>query len=387
MLAELHRSRIDSTPGTSGRSPQIPWASQRALLRIRPRPQTPTHSVVRVATVVCASTLTSAPTPTPPTAASFVLERLHEQQQEALLPLPLDTENLADDAMLANPLQRMERLSTGWFGVVMEYEGVLVPDTLEHHIQAWLKTADEFNYKRPLGHVMRRIKGVRDDVVVTRIFHWTSNMTLAKKVAARKMELYDSLRPPTPTVPLPDALHFLETLRHQKIPIALTCPLPMARLSSSLDVMGLKPYFSGVVSGEDSGSAEVELYYAYASQLIARPHARCVVVGESNTAVEAAHELGMKVIIMAGSKPVYNFSNADLVVRSLDQVSFINLKQLFANEELVQSRLPNESDDSSYSSSGSSTSDDDGFVGASAFGRDDYSFDDEEEDARYPLPW
>ena len=40
-----------------------------------------------------------------------------EAEQEMLMPLPRDVENLADDPQLQNPLQRLERMSTGWFGV------------------------------------------------------------------------------------------------------------------------------------------------------------------------------------------------------------------------------------------------------------------------------
>jgi len=54
--------------------------------------------------------------------------------------------------------------------------------------------------------------------------------------------------------------------------------------------------------------------------------------------LQAAHELGMKCIVVTGNKPVYDFSSADLVVRDLSQINMFNLKRLFSEEELVQSR-------------------------------------------------
>ena len=77
---------------------------------------------------------------------------------------------------------------------------------------------------------------------------------------------------------------------------------------------------------------------------------RCIVIGDSNTSVEAAHELGMKCIIVAGNNPVYNFTSADLVVRDLSQLSFLNLKKLFGEESLVEPRLSAEDISSSKSS-------------------------------------
>ena len=38
----------------------------------------------------------------------------------------------------------------------------------------------------------------------------------------------------------------------------------------------------------------------------------------------------------AGGQPAWNFSSADLVVRSLSQLSFVNMKQLIGNEELIE---------------------------------------------------
>ena len=49
--------------------------------------------------------------------------------------------------------------------------------------------------------------------------------------------------------------------------------------------------------------------------------------------VEAAHEVGMKCVVVAGSRPLYELGAADLVVRSLEDVSFMNLKKLFQEEQ------------------------------------------------------
>jgi hypothetical protein len=43
----------------------------------------------------------------------------------------------------------------------------------------------------------------------------------------------------------------------------------------------------------------------------------------------------MAAVVVAGRHPVYELTAADLVVRQLDELSFVNLKQLFRNEELA----------------------------------------------------
>jgi beta-phosphoglucomutase-like phosphatase (HAD superfamily) len=127
------------------------------------------------------------------------------------------------------------------------------------------------------------------------------------------------------------------TLRYN-IPIALACALPEARVKEDLKRYNLSQFFDAVVTAEDSGAPEVEFSYSYAAQSISRPAIRCIVVGNSNNSVEAAHELGMKSVIVTGVRPSYDFLGADLVVRNLSQITLFNMKRLFATEEPVAPR-------------------------------------------------
>ena len=153
-------------------------------------------------------------------------------------------------------------------------------------------------------------------------------------MAIRKEEILVSLlgdRKPMvpPAVPV-----LMDTLERSGAPIALVSSAPERRVESILEASGLAPRFEVVVSADDvyRGKPDPE-GYLYAAQRIGRPPVRCVVVGTSNLSVEAAHEVGMKCVAVAGRHPVYELTAADLVVRSLSEVSFINLKQLFAMEE------------------------------------------------------
>lgn len=82
--------------------------------------------------------------------STSMLDMCYEASDSLLSSLPA-----VDDLSLRNPLKRAERMNTGWFGVIMEYEGVLVEDTYEAQQSAWLKVAQELGYPRPLGHLFR----------------------------------------------------------------------------------------------------------------------------------------------------------------------------------------------------------------------------------------
>ncbi len=53
----------------------------------------------------------------------------------------------------------------------------------------------------------------------------------------------------------------------------------------------------------------------------------------------------MQCITVAGRTPVYELTAADLVVRQLSELSFVNLKQLFRMEDTVASMSGDEEDD------------------------------------------
>lgn len=278
------------------------------------------------------------------TVPAGVIERPKQEQR----PLPRHTEGAADDPSLMNPLLRQERLGTGWFGVIIgEMDGVLVDSTQDAHAQAWLAVSQEMNLPRPLGQVLRRIQGARDEVVIMQMFHWTRNPAQASKIAQRKEEIYDSIMNGVQPAEVPGVRSYLDTLRNCNIPVALATSQPERRVKPAIDRLNLANYFDAVVTAEDNGSPEVEFYYMCAAQQLQRPFVRCIVVGDSNRSVEAAHELGMKSVIVTGpNQPAWNFSGADLVVRSLSSLSFVNMKSLFGNEDLVESQFEMEEEPS-----------------------------------------
>lgn len=82
-----------------------------------------------------------------------------------LKPLPRAVENVADDPTLHNPLQRLHRLGPGWFGVILEYEGVLVEDTSDLHSKAWQMLGEEEGKPRPFNWALKRAEGMKNEQV------------------------------------------------------------------------------------------------------------------------------------------------------------------------------------------------------------------------------
>ena len=131
---------------------------------------------------------------------------------------------------------------------------------------------------------------------------------------------------------------FVETLKQHSIPIAL-CSTERHLIYDCVQSLGLYPYVDAVVSADDvSRCAPDPEAYAYAAQKLNRPPFRCVVIGASNHSCEAAHDCGMKCVAAANTQPLYELNAADLVIKQLDELSFINLKQLFRQETFGSSQ-------------------------------------------------
>lgn len=105
--------------------------------------------------------------------AFYTDESSPSQQTASPKQLPRNVEGAADDPSLCNPLQRMERLGTGWMGVIMELDGVVVEDTSEAEAHAWLQLAAEEGKPAPLQFALKRALGMKaEQVGVVVGSHW-----------------------------------------------------------------------------------------------------------------------------------------------------------------------------------------------------------------------
>jgi HAD superfamily hydrolase (TIGR01509 family) len=249
-------------------------------------------------------------------------------------PIPRNVENPADDPRLENPLKRMERMGTGWMGVIFELEGVCVEYEKKDIVaQAWRETAKLEHKEPPKKWQLDRALGMKNEQSIQEVFCWTRIPQEAKRIGEVKEEILSDLLADSAPVAPQSALRLLKSLESLDTPRALVSSAPEKRVRKILELSGMDGLFDVIVSGEDvyRGKPDPE-GYLYAAQQLDRPPFRCVLVGNNNSSIEAAHEVGMQCVAVAGSSPLYEVSAADLAVKSLDDVSFINLKKLFGTE-------------------------------------------------------
>lgn len=236
--------------------------------------------------------------------------------------------NKADDPALHNPLLRQERMGCGWLGVIFEWEGVVVEYDPELEKQAWLALSQEEGKSPPPGFVLKRIEGMKNEQAISEVLCWSRDPSELRRLASKKEEIYQRLNGEFHQFRT-GSREFLGSLINNGIPMAVASTRPRKFLEESMVAVGVEGSFSAIVAAEDvhRGKPDPEMF-VYAAQLLSVIPERCIVFGNSNSTVEAAHDAQMKCVAVASKHPVYELGAADLVVRKLDELSIVDLKNL-----------------------------------------------------------
>nr|ADG56508.1 putative genetic modifier [Hordeum vulgare subsp. vulgare] len=234
--------------------------------------------------------------------------------------------------------QKQGTVSSNRFGVILEWEGVVVEDDdpdLEPRV--WYVLSLEEAKSFPPDETLKKIEGMRTDQAISEVLSWSKDRQEIERLAARKEVIYQKLRGTFYQL-RPGVLDFLNTLVDSDIPIAVTASRPRMSLEESIKAVGLQGYFDVIVAAEDfhRGKPEGEIFEVAADQLGLEPDV-CLVMGSSNLTTQSAHTAGMRCVAVASRHPAYELHAANHVVRWLDQLSVVDLQRL-ANGEVLGRR-------------------------------------------------
>lgn len=237
-------------------------------------------------------------------------------------------ENRADNPALHNPLLRQERMGCGWLAAIFEWEGVLIEDNPDIEKQAWLALSEEEGKSPPPAFILRRIGGMKNEQAISEVLCWSRDPVQVKRMASRKEEIYQAFQGGIYSF-RSGSQEFVNILMQYKIPMALVSTRPRKAIENAIDSIGIGEIFNVIVAAEDvhRGKPDPEMFI-YAAQLLQYIPERCIVFGNSNQTVEAAHDALMKCVAVASKHPMYELSAADLVVKHLDELSVVDLKNL-----------------------------------------------------------
>jgi HAD superfamily hydrolase (TIGR01509 family) len=214
-------------------------------------------------------------------------------------------------------------------GAIFDWDGVLI-DSSSHHEASWERLAKERGLPLPEGHFKRGF-GMKNEVVIPKVLQWGDHPDLVQELSLRKEALYREIILERGISTLPGAREWIEQLREYGIPCVIGSSTHRLNIEVCLQVLGLKVFFSSIVSAEDvsHGKPDPEVFLVAASR-IDRPPSQCVVFEDALVGIEAAHRGGMKVVAVASTNPFEALKSADIVVHRLDELSIPQLEKLVA---------------------------------------------------------
>jgi beta-phosphoglucomutase family hydrolase len=219
-------------------------------------------------------------------------------------------------------------------GAIFDWDGVVI-DSAVHHEQSWEKLAKLEN--RPLfpGHFERGF-GMKNEKIIPEILKWTTEPQEIQRLSLRKEELYRESLKETGIKPLAGVETWLKILSSANIPCVVASSTARANIDLSLSLIGLKAFFSDIVSADDVklGKPNPDVFLT-AAKKIQREPSRCIVFEDALVGIEAARNAKMKVVAVATTNPASKLTHADRVVSRLDELTLNDLQTLVKQNDLA----------------------------------------------------
>ena len=199
--------------------------------------------------------------------------------------------------------------------MIWDLDGVLV-DSARFHYEAFRQLMQEMG--KDLGEAeFRRLFGLRNETILRELSGELSPSEMGA-LATRKEEIFRG-RIAGRVRPLPGAKDLVSRLSAAGIPQAIASSTPRANIELILRSLGLARAFAAVVGEEDVwvGKPDPEGFLTAARQLGVPPEG-CVVLEDAPEGLAAARAAGMRSIGVATTRRPEQLSEADLVVRTLE---------------------------------------------------------------------
>lgn len=211
------------------------------------------------------------------------------------------------------------------WGVIFDWDGVIV-DSSRLHEKSWEILAKELNLNLPAGHFKQGF-GMKNDYIIPNILKWATKIEAIQQLADRKEALYRQLVCEENIELLPGVRSLLESLAQNKIPRTIGSSTCLANIQVVLESTGIAHYFNTIVSAEEvtQGKPHPEVFLK-AAQHLNLNSSQCLVIEDTQVGLQAAKAASMFALGVATTHPAETLTQADYVVKNLEEVSVEKLK-------------------------------------------------------------
>ena len=209
-------------------------------------------------------------------------------------------------------------------GAIFDWDGVIINSAAQHEA-SWERLAKECGKTLPENHFKRGF-GMKNEVIIPELLHWTTVPTEIRLLSLRKEAIYREVVREQGITALPGVEPWLRTLRDEAIPCAIASSTHLENITTTLDVLGLVEYFAAIITAEDvkRGKPDPEVFLTAAQRIGVEP-GDGVVFEDALVGIAVAKAAGMRVVAVATTEPKEKLAHADWVVDRMDELSAAQL--------------------------------------------------------------
>ncbi|MFY0607159.1 MAG: HAD family phosphatase [Cyclobacteriaceae bacterium] len=213
-------------------------------------------------------------------------------------------------------------------GFLFDMDGVIVPNH-EYHYLAWQETGKKYGAKIDEIFYMEKMNGRTLAELVKVVFEGRITGDDILKVSNEKEAIYRELYRPH-LAPTPGLMDFLEESKDRGVPMVVGTSAPEENVIFTLDGLGIRNYFKGVVDASmvKKGKPEPEVYLK-AAEMIQRDPTRCIVFEDAISGIQAGKNAKAKVIGLATSHAREEL-NADLIIDNFEDLKWSEIEKLMS---------------------------------------------------------
>lgn len=221
------------------------------------------------------------------------------------------------------------------YGVIWDVDGTLV-DTAVQHFAAWQQLAKDLNSSFSREQFAATF-GRRNPEIIREIFGQHYSEAEIDQLGFQKEEYYRADARAGGLQLLPGVQNLLQQLHTAGYKQAIGSSAPRGNLEMLLELTNIGQFFEAIVSMEDTtrGKPDPQVFLIGAEKIDVSP-SRCLVMEDAPAGIEAAKAGGMKAIglTFVGHHQASRLeeAGADLVVRTLEDVSIATIRQLLGQQ-------------------------------------------------------
>jgi len=213
------------------------------------------------------------------------------------------------------------------FAVIFDMDGVIV-DSNPYHAQAWIQFCKKYNVPLNEDEIPELIFGKTNKVALKEVFKKDFSPEESDRLGEEKEAIYRELHQKD-MVPVKGLISFLQMLKENNIATAVATNAPVSNLNFILARTDTRQYFDELIDATmvKEGKPDPDIYLKAAEKLN-MPPAKCIVMEDSTTGVEAGLRANMKVVALTTTHSPEELAHTHLVIDNFEELTLDKLSAL-----------------------------------------------------------